>query len=367
MVILLLSLLFFEFVLIFNFFFFSSILILFLFFLSLGGCKHVIALISWLHRRSTEKSRTSIECYWTKPSLSKIGQKFLRVEDIFPSKKCEIPLTSRLSLVDSILLDFHAEGLESCAGSFVHAAEQKSTTIFHLLMDYKKTPLPHSGKSFLEFCNDSISPIDCRTIAQKTSGQAKSKCWFNHRFSRITGSKIFEISRCTTDAGSLVNTILGASKVFETTAMKRGKILEPEVIKEVQKKLKNERGLTSKIEFTGIVVKPSHVIFGASPDGLLPDHIIEIKCPSENQYDKYFTSDKSAPAPKFMAQVQLEMFCCDKKKGLFCVADPKFEKKRDNRVVILNVDFDEDLLKNLINSSQEFWLQSVYPKLYDSV
>ncbi|GBP54758.1 hypothetical protein EVAR_90042_1 [Eumeta japonica] len=37
---------------------------------SQGGCKHAIAFLMWLHRRSEEPSCTSVECYWKKSKLS---------------------------------------------------------------------------------------------------------------------------------------------------------------------------------------------------------------------------------------------------------------------------------------------------------
>ncbi|GBP88368.1 hypothetical protein EVAR_52673_1 [Eumeta japonica] len=40
---------------------------------SQGGCKHAIAFLMWLHRRSEEPSCTSVECYWKKSKLSRVG------------------------------------------------------------------------------------------------------------------------------------------------------------------------------------------------------------------------------------------------------------------------------------------------------
>ncbi|GBP13567.1 hypothetical protein EVAR_6912_1 [Eumeta japonica] len=40
---------------------------------SKGGCKHSIAFLLWIHRRSEEPSCTSIACYWKKSKLSRVG------------------------------------------------------------------------------------------------------------------------------------------------------------------------------------------------------------------------------------------------------------------------------------------------------
>ena len=38
-----------------------------------GGCKHQLALLGWIHRRSEQKTRTEMECYWPKSKLSRVG------------------------------------------------------------------------------------------------------------------------------------------------------------------------------------------------------------------------------------------------------------------------------------------------------
>lgn len=37
-----------------------------------GGCKHAMALLMWVHRRSETPSPTEVECYWKKPKLSSV-------------------------------------------------------------------------------------------------------------------------------------------------------------------------------------------------------------------------------------------------------------------------------------------------------
>lgn len=37
---------------------------------SKGGCKHSIAFLMWLHRRSEEPATTAVKCYWKKSTLS---------------------------------------------------------------------------------------------------------------------------------------------------------------------------------------------------------------------------------------------------------------------------------------------------------
>ena len=39
----------------------------------LGGCKHAIAFIMWLHEKSNTPAPTQTECYWRKPKLSRVN------------------------------------------------------------------------------------------------------------------------------------------------------------------------------------------------------------------------------------------------------------------------------------------------------
>ncbi|KAJ8666314.1 hypothetical protein QAD02_007976 [Eretmocerus hayati] len=41
-----------------------------------GGCKHSVALIAWLYRKSQEPPPTSVECYWRKSLLAKVANTF---------------------------------------------------------------------------------------------------------------------------------------------------------------------------------------------------------------------------------------------------------------------------------------------------
>lgn len=54
-----------------------------------GGCKHMIAIVTWLHQRSGDKTRTDEECYWKKAKLSKVADpnSFVTAEDFCSGRK----------------------------------------------------------------------------------------------------------------------------------------------------------------------------------------------------------------------------------------------------------------------------------------
>lgn len=56
-------------------------------------------------------------------------------------------------------------------------------------------------------------------VEKETREQSASKLWQEMRYARITASKVYEVVKCKTLSGSLVETILGA-KIFQTKAIK---------------------------------------------------------------------------------------------------------------------------------------------------
>ncbi|XP_074029434.1 uncharacterized protein [Leptinotarsa decemlineata] len=71
-----------------------------------GGCKHAIAFIAWLHRRSEDLSSTSIDCYWKKSKLSTIGTtlKYIRAKELSSSSKAKpAPFANTRSLLPTLI------------------------------------------------------------------------------------------------------------------------------------------------------------------------------------------------------------------------------------------------------------------------
>ncbi|XP_051156314.1 uncharacterized protein LOC127278577 [Leptopilina boulardi] len=61
---------------------------------STGGCKHAIAFLMWLHRRSEEPEPTATVCYWKKSTLSQVGLniKYMLIREINnPKTKPNLP------------------------------------------------------------------------------------------------------------------------------------------------------------------------------------------------------------------------------------------------------------------------------------
>lgn len=69
----------------------------------LGGCKHAVAFLFWLHRRSSEPSVTEAQYYWTATKLSKVGKGFT-VTVATLGRKQPLPLENVVENVDEITI-----------------------------------------------------------------------------------------------------------------------------------------------------------------------------------------------------------------------------------------------------------------------
>lgn len=115
-----------------------------------------------------------------------------------------------------------------------------------------------------------------------------------------------------------------------------------------------------KIEESGFIMHKKFPIIGVSPDGLTTDFVIEIKCPFKNKNLKNYVCD-GVPTGKYMAQIQLQMYFAEKKKGIFCLAHDDFETTMN--IDIYKVNLDVKYCENLIKQAMDFWNNHIFEKL----
>ena len=105
----------------------------------------------------------------------------------------------------------------------------------HLVCTYLSTTDKEnvSFKSFKKLCKESINEHTCSAGEEMTRQQKDSPTWHPLRFGRRTASRLHEVAHCRTPEGSLVESILCATKFKGTQATKRGNALEGEVLAKV--------------------------------------------------------------------------------------------------------------------------------------
>lgn len=318
----------------------------------------------WAHRRSEESSPTEVTSYWVKSRLSTVGtsQKFITAAD-FNASNTECPPST--SAGTSTFRDEIVEiGLrEQVAGQFLKYASDEEQDKFNRLSIYKLLYRFHALggvelKDFLSFCTEQMNLQLCKEAEIHTRGQSLSPLWHEFRFGRVTASKLHDFAHCKVAEGTLVETIIGAYKVKDTKFMQRGRHLEKEVLKTLKNQLK------IKLTDCGLFMLPSHPLFAASPDALSSEFVVEVKCPaSDKSLGNYIKNNQIAA--KFKAQIQLQMLCAGKKRGIFCVANPDYEQTKNIQIFYEN--YDEMFIKQLLEESLKNWEIFIFPKLYESV
>ena len=320
----------------------------------------------WVHRRSEDPSPTDVISYWIKPKLSAVGTtlRFISAQNLSTTKSSQaqivLPSTSAASFLEDVINVAKDNELPGLLAQYNMDTTDKfdNLSLHKLLCLFYKDDSTTDCNDFLSFCESKITNKLCKEVERLTRGQHEQPLWHEMRYGRITASKLFEFAHCHAPDGALVQSMIGAYKVRDTIHMKRGRILEKAVLDVVMGK--------TKLKFVkcGFFILPHLPIFGASPDALSSEYVVEVKCPSSKKTLKSYILERQI-TNKYKAQIHLQMLCANKRKGLFCVAEPDFEQTKN--VTIIFVNYDEKFITNLVNNSLENWKMYIYPKLFNSV
>ncbi|KAK3892339.1 hypothetical protein Pcinc_003792 [Petrolisthes cinctipes] len=230
--------------------------------------------------------------------------------------------------------------------------------IDRLLQDFLKDQIGEPDcDQFLLYCKQKMTDELCDLINKGTVLQAKSPLWHAVRFSRVTASKAYDAAHSSGNINSsLVMSVIGAARLKDTDAMKRGRKLKHSVLNEVRSQL-------GKINPTGIFLTPRYPVMGASPDGITEDgqSIVEVKCPTTKKNFRKYVKNDGCVAAKHLAQVQMLMHIANRKQAYFCVAHPDFELTTN--VKIVKVMYDPVYSEDLMLKCQNFWEKTVFLEL----
>lgn len=148
------------------------------------------------------------------------------------------------------------------------------------------------------------------------SVEQRSEAWFSQRLGHCTASRVNDALATikTGEAASrrnyrlqlIAERLTGKSEEgFVNAAMMRGTELEPVA------RAAYEAHTGHFVDQTGFVKHPDIEWFGASPDGLIQDGLIEIKCPNTTQHLDYLMS-KRVPS-QYKNQMMAQMACTGRK------------------------------------------------------
>lgn len=191
-----------------------------------GGCKHTVAFLIWLFKRSEEPATTSVKCYWTKPALSKVGShiKFIKAKDFKNESSSDLNITKDTTFFNKFVTECKKRKANNVQimTYFMDTNIEMKVSLHYLLCKYKSGKDDFSMNDFIEFCKSNITEEQCILIEKATKDQSATSLWFELRYGRITASVAHEASKCNTPDGVLVEKILRAYQFKEPFAIQRG-------------------------------------------------------------------------------------------------------------------------------------------------
>lgn len=124
---------------------------------------------------------------------------------------------------------------------------------------------------------------------------------------------------------------------FSNAAMQWGTDTEP------QARAAYESYTGKFAEEVGFIDHPTIPMAGCSPDGLVEDGLIEIKCPNSATHLKTITAGKADS--QYIPQIQWQMACTGRAWCDFVSFDPRFPEK--HRMAIFRVQRDQEYINTL--------------------
>lgn len=174
----------------------------------------------WIHRKS-ENPSTEVECYWRRSTLGSIRstKQCIGSHELSNTSKAESSLVNNSQFRHKLLKKAHQLQLSSQLSPYNFNLEiQKSSclSIHKMMFQFIKTGFVSADK-FLEYARQIMTDDLCRMAEFNTRTQSDSSIWHELQYGRIT--KIYETAHFKTIDGSLVQQIIGGSKVFESRAI----------------------------------------------------------------------------------------------------------------------------------------------------
>lgn len=300
--------------------------------------------------RAAKRRRMNDGTISTESEIKKSIKSELKVEqDIDEVDKAIVPEHEIKVKVDNVSL------METSSTDLINITGKSAIDILSM-KTLMSSFIGDNSDQFISHCRQFVNSSTMSSAEILTIDQADTPLWFEMRYGRITASRVYQASRCKTKNGSLVDSIMGKRSGW-SFAMQRGTNLEDQVFKILQNEMKLQG---HKLKQCGLFVDETLPQFGASPDGIADEFVVEIKCPATPKTYAEYISEKTLQR-RYFAQIQLQMHITKRKRALLGVADLNFE--RNKKVVKVWIDYDEDYVKELIDEANAFWIQAVYPLL----
>jgi putative phage-type endonuclease len=169
--------------------------------------------------------------------------------------------------------------------------------------------------------------------------------WHELRRGKVTASRVADILARTKTGPSasrqnylielaLQRTTKTIEPSYTNDAMAWGTATEP------QARVAYEVATNNFVDQVAFIDHPTIEWFGCSPDGLVGENLIEIKCPSSSQHWEYFKAKE--PPKKYFIQMQAQMSVTGAKWCDFVSFDPRMPER--SQLLIVNVPRDPEFI-----------------------
>uniref|UniRef100_A0A1A9ZGT8 YqaJ domain-containing protein n=1 Tax=Glossina pallidipes TaxID=7398 RepID=A0A1A9ZGT8_GLOPL len=339
------------------------------------SCAHLLAFIFWLHRKSTDSETPALYDFWgheTESLADESRMEFVRIRDLFACDELrmegDLEATAvtemdgaafleavldemeGLGLRDSILYSHSRPVLDEFEPLFIH----------HTLLDACNNGVKDTN-TFVMHMEDQAKQGLFDRLAEVSKTSYKTPLWLEVQYMRLRCSLIHRIaSRCSKEKDSLedeqiVEALFCKGRDYNCEEKQQLKQHKRFILKQTEK-LENKT-----YHECGLLLNESYPYICAAPDGITDDHIVEIKAPRTDQEFEKYLEGRETIAPKYMAQIQIQMYMANVTKALYCVLSPTFDTNGALHYVWVQADM--EFVASLLGAAEDFWKEVAFPRL----
>jgi putative phage-type endonuclease len=179
--------------------------------------------------------------------------------------------------------------------------------------------------------------------------------WHQLRLGKVTASRVADILAKTKSGASasrgnylielaLQRVTKTIEESYSNSAMEWGVATEP------QARVAYEVSTGNFVDQIAFVNHPTIKGFGCSPDGLVGEGLIEIKCPNSATHWSYIKANE--PPQKYIIQMQAQMSVTGAKWCDFVSFDPRMPER--SQLLIIRINRDEEFIADMENEIKQF-------------
>ena len=179
--------------------------------------------------------------------------------------------------------------------------------------------------------------------------------WHQLRLGKVTASRVADILAKTKSGASasrgnylielaLQRVTKTIEESYSNSAMEWGVATEP------QARVAYEVSTGNFVDQIAFVNHPTIEGFGCSPDGLVGEGLIEIKCPNSATHWSYIKANE--PPQKYIIQMQAQMAVTGAKWCDFVSFDPRMPER--SQLLIIRVNRDDEFIADMENDIKQF-------------